>query len=92
MVLQEAADDSEAAAADALARASEPGAEASASRVALEAAVSLARIDRAELAAAGRWAAHVARSREPPRRALELAAGGRQATPAGRRQGLDRFA
>jgi hypothetical protein len=73
MVLQEAADDSEAAAADALAKASRLGAGAAASKAAIEAAASLARIERAEVAAAGRWAAHLAQSRELARRALAVA-------------------
>jgi len=89
MVLQEALDESEAVAVDALDKAGRPGAELSESRAALEAMASLARIERAELAAAGRWASHVRQSRELARRALEVAAGGGQVTRTGRLRGLD---
>ena len=89
MILQEAADDSEALASDALFKATQPGAGVTASRAVLEATASLDRIERAELAAASRWAAHVRQSRELARRALEVAAGGGQATRPGRLRGLD---
>jgi hypothetical protein len=89
MVLQEAADDSEAFAADALAKASEPDAGWTATNVALEATAALARVERAELAASSRWAAHVVQSRELARRALDVAADWNRTAPRPRRRRLN---
>ncbi len=81
MLLQSAADECEERAADALFEASRAHAGVTASGAALEAGAALARIERAELAAATRWAAHVAQSRELARRALEVAAGASRPGP-----------
>jgi hypothetical protein len=77
MLLRSAADESEALAADALLAASREGAGVAASSAALKAAGALARAERAELAAATRWADHVTQSRALARMALEVAAGAR---------------
>jgi hypothetical protein len=87
MILQEAADDSEAQAAAALVTASHSRADVMATSEAIQAAASLARVERAELAAATKWAAHVADSRELARRALAVvAAGGGEPAPPVRRR------
>ena len=75
MLLRSAADESEALAADALLAASRADAGVTASSAALKAAGALARAERAELAAATRWADHVIQSRALARTALEVAAG-----------------
>jgi hypothetical protein len=72
MSLQEAADESEARAAEALAAASSPDAEVGAMRLAMDAAALLADAERAELATATRWAEHVVASRKLARRALRV--------------------
>jgi hypothetical protein len=70
MSLQEVADESEARAIEALAAAGDPGAGAAVMKEAIEAAISLARAERAEFATATRWATYVVESRELARRAL----------------------
>ena len=72
MSLQEVVDEREALAAEALAAAREPGAGADAVREAAAAAASFAKAERAEFAAATRWATHVVESRELARRALTV--------------------
>ena len=72
MMLQDAADESEVIASSALAVASDPRAGVEAWCLALEAAASLGRIERAELAASARWAAHAERSRGLALRALAV--------------------
>jgi hypothetical protein len=64
MTSQEAADESEARALDALAAASAPGASGAAMKEAMDAGASFAEAERAELAATTRWATHVVESRE----------------------------
>ncbi len=71
MVLQEAADEFEVVTADALAMASDPRAGVTAWALALESAGSLARVERAELAASARWAEHATHARELALRALD---------------------
>lgn len=70
MMLQESADEYETLSADSLAMASDPRAGVEAWALAFEAARSLARVERAELAASARWAAHAMQSRELALRAL----------------------
>jgi hypothetical protein len=70
MVLQEAADDSEARAAAALELAAGRFGDIAAMTSALDAVTAFADAERAELAAAARWAEHVSTSQELARRAL----------------------
>lgn len=71
MMLQEAADEAETIAIEALAIASEPAATVPAWALALEATASLGRLERAELAASARWAAYAERSRALALQALD---------------------
>jgi len=89
MLLQSTADECEEKAAAALFEASRANAGATAPGAALEAAAALARIERAELAAATRWAVHVAQSRELARRALAVAASSSRLVPRRGRGGPD---
>jgi hypothetical protein len=72
MSLQEVADESEARAMEALAAASDLQAGAPAMNEAMEAAASFGRAERAEFAAATRWATYVVESRELAQRALSV--------------------
>jgi hypothetical protein len=72
MTSQEAADEAEAHALDALAAADSPGADGAAMKEAMDAAASFAEHDRAEFAMATRWAAHVVESRELALQALRV--------------------
>jgi hypothetical protein len=72
MALQDAADDSEARAADALDLAAHRAWDIRTMSSALEAVTSFARLEEAELVAASRWAAHVSSTHELAQRALKL--------------------
>jgi hypothetical protein len=72
MATQEAADESEARALDALAAVRTPGAGGAAMKEAIDAAAQFAGAERAEFAMATRWATHVVESRELALRALRV--------------------